>query len=107
MLRAGVPVGAINTIDQVVTHPQVVARNALVTCDHPVAGPVRVVGPPVRLSDTPGAVRAPAPMLGQHTDEVLRQRLGLDDDALDRLRRTGVIGGERCVGLRNAAQSIG
>ena len=72
LLPAGIPMGAINTIDAVVDHPQVAARGALVECEHPVAGRIRMVGPPVRMSETPGAVRAPAPLLGQHTDEVLR-----------------------------------
>ena len=93
LLPAGVPMGAINTIDQVVAHPQVVARGALVECAHPIAGAVRTVGPPVRLSETPGAVRAPAPLLGQHTGEVLRERLGMSDAEIQRLRAAGVIGG--------------
>jgi len=93
LLAAGIPVGAINTIDQVVDHPQVHARGALVACRHPTAGTVRVVGPPVRLSETPGAVRTPAPRLGEHTDEVLHDRLGLSDEEIERLRREGVIGG--------------
>jgi CoA:oxalate CoA-transferase len=92
LLAAGIPVGAINTIDQVVSHPQVLARHSLVVCDHPVAGPARVVGPPVRLSETPGAIRTPAPLLGQHTDEVLRERLGLADGEIARLRDIRAIG---------------
>ena len=51
-----------------------------------------MVGPPVRMSDTPGAVRSPAPLLGEHTDDVLRTRLGLDDDQIARLRVERVIG---------------
>jgi crotonobetainyl-CoA:carnitine CoA-transferase CaiB-like acyl-CoA transferase len=92
LLAAGVPVGAVNSIDRVVDHPQLQARGTLVAVDHPVAGRVRVVGPPVRFSDTPGALTRPAPLLGQHTDEVLRERLGLDDDAIARLRKGGAIG---------------
>ena len=95
LLAAGIPVGAINTIDQVVDHPQVHARGALVACRHPTAGTVRVVGPPVRLSETPGAVRTPAPLLGEHTDDVLHDRLGLDEGEIERLRREGVIGQRR------------
>jgi crotonobetainyl-CoA:carnitine CoA-transferase CaiB-like acyl-CoA transferase len=92
LLPAGIPMGAINTIDQVVNHPQVAARGAIVESEHPVAGKVRMVGVPVRLSETPGAVRTPAPLLGEHTDEVLRERLGLDPDAIAQLRRAGAIG---------------
>ena len=50
--------------------------------EHPRAGKVRMVGAPVRLSETPGSVRTPAPMLGEHTDEVLRELLGLDADEI-------------------------
>jgi crotonobetainyl-CoA:carnitine CoA-transferase CaiB-like acyl-CoA transferase len=92
LMDGGVPVGAINTLDRVVDHPQVVARGALVECDHPVAGKVRVVGPPARLSETPADVRMPAPLLGQHTDAVLRERLGLNDAQIERLRTAGAIG---------------
>jgi crotonobetainyl-CoA:carnitine CoA-transferase CaiB-like acyl-CoA transferase len=92
LMAGGVPVGAINTMDRVMDHPQVVARGALVECDHPVAGKVRVVGPPARLSETPADVRMPAPLLGQHTGQVLRERLGLDDREIQRLRGIGAIG---------------
>jgi formyl-CoA transferase/CoA:oxalate CoA-transferase len=78
LLAEGIPVGAINSIAQVVEHPQAKARNALVEMEHPRAGTVRMVGAPVRLSETPGSVRTPAPMLGEHTDAVLRDLLGLD-----------------------------
>jgi crotonobetainyl-CoA:carnitine CoA-transferase CaiB-like acyl-CoA transferase len=92
LIKGGVPVGAISTMDRVVDHPQVVARGALVECDHPVAGKVRVVGPPARFSETPADVRMPAPLLGQHTDQVLRERLALDDREISRLRSAGAIG---------------
>ena len=88
---AGIPMGAINTVDAVMTHPQVAARNAFVTCDHPTAGTIRMTGPPVRLTGTPGAVRRPAPRLGEHTGEVLRERLGLDESDIARLRSAKVI----------------
>ena len=95
LLPAGIPMGAINTIERVVEHPQVEARGMLVEHEHPVAGTVRMVGVPVRLSETPGAIRTPAPLLGQHTDEVLRDRLGFDDEEIARLRRAGAIGERR------------
>ena len=52
LLPAGIPLGAINTLDAVVDHPQVVARGALAECDHPIAGRIRMIGPPVRMSET-------------------------------------------------------
>jgi crotonobetainyl-CoA:carnitine CoA-transferase CaiB-like acyl-CoA transferase len=88
----GIPVGAINTIDQVVQHPQVTARQMLVESEHQVAGNVRIVGVPVKLSETPGRVRQPAPLLGQHTDQVLREYLGLSDQEIAGLRQAGAIG---------------
>jgi formyl-CoA transferase/CoA:oxalate CoA-transferase len=95
LMPAGIPVGAINTLDQVVRHPQVAARGTLVQSRHPVAGVIQTVGPPVRMSGTPGRVRQPAPLLGQHTDEVLGQRLGMSAADIARLRDAGVIGGGR------------
>ena len=92
LATAGIPVGAINTIDKVVDHPQVAARGILVDSEHPVAGKVQLVGPRIRLSETPGAIRMPAPLLDEHTDEVLRERLGLDASEIARLRTAGAIG---------------
>jgi crotonobetainyl-CoA:carnitine CoA-transferase CaiB-like acyl-CoA transferase len=92
LLASGVPVGAINSIAEVVEHPQVQARGALVEMDHPRAGKVRMVGVPVRLSETPGSVRTPSPTLGEHTEEVLTTLLGLDADEIAALRTGGVIG---------------
>jgi formyl-CoA transferase/CoA:oxalate CoA-transferase len=91
LLPAGIPMGAINTLDQVVAHPQVRARGAMVECTHPAAGTFETVAPPVRLSDTPGSVRLPAPLLGEHTDQVLRERLGMKDEEIAQLRTAGVI----------------
>jgi formyl-CoA transferase/CoA:oxalate CoA-transferase len=92
LLAKGIPFGAINRIPDVVTHPQVAARGALVEMDHPRAGKVRMVGVPVRLSVTPGAVRTPSPMLGEHTEEVLRGLLELGPDEIAELRAAEVIG---------------
>jgi crotonobetainyl-CoA:carnitine CoA-transferase CaiB-like acyl-CoA transferase len=95
LLAAGIPMGAINSIGQVVEHPQVAARGALVEMNHPRAGKVKMVGAPVRLSKTPGSVRTPAPMLGEHTDEVLGDLLGLSKDEIANLRAAGVLGPSR------------
>jgi len=95
LLAAGIPMGAINSIAEVVDHPQVAARGALVEMDHPRAGKVRMVGAPVRLSATPGSVRTPSPMLGEHTDLVLRDLLGLGAGEIAALRAAGVLGPAR------------
>jgi crotonobetainyl-CoA:carnitine CoA-transferase CaiB-like acyl-CoA transferase len=91
LLPAGVPMGAVNTLDAAISHPQVAARAAIVESTHPVAGAVKMTAPPVRMSETPGSVRTPAPLLGQHTEQVLRERLALGDDEIARLRRDRVI----------------
>jgi formyl-CoA transferase/CoA:oxalate CoA-transferase len=91
LLPAGIPMGAINTIDQVVDHAQVRARGSLVESTHPVAGSIRMTGPAVRMSDTPGTVRTPAPLLGEHTAEILRDRLGMSGAEIARLHHDGVI----------------
>ena len=91
LLPAGVPMGAVNTLDAAVAHPQVVARGAVVESTHPVAGTIKMTGPPVRMSDTPGSVRSPAPLLGEHTEQVLRERLALSDTEIARLYQVGVI----------------
>src|SRR5215470_14150340 len=95
LLARGIPMGAINSIGQVVEHPQVAARGVLGEMDHPRAGKVQMVGAPVRLSKTPGSVRTPAPMLGEHTDEVLRDLLGLSNGEIADLRDAGALGSDR------------
>ena len=91
LLEAGVPVGAINDIAQLVDHPQVKARGTLVEMEHPRAGPVKVVGVPVRLSRTPGAIRSPSPRLGEHTETTLRSVLGLPEAEIARLVRERIV----------------
>src|SRR5205814_8460865 len=69
---AGVPVGPIKTVAEVLDHdPHVRAREMVVEVEHPVIGRMKTLGVPVKLSETPGAVTRPAPTLGQHTDEIL------------------------------------
>ena len=92
LVANGIPVGSINNIAEVVAHPQVKARNALVDIEHPTAGKVKVVGVPVRLSATPGAVRTPSPTLGQHTEEVLREVLSVSDAEMMALKAAGALG---------------
>ncbi|HET7876664.1 MAG TPA: CoA transferase [Methylomirabilota bacterium] len=88
---AGLPTGPINTIDQVFADRQVLHRGMVQEIDHPTAGRVRLVGIPVKFSATPGEIKLPPPLLGQHTDEVLTGLLGLDPQELESLRADGVI----------------
>jgi formyl-CoA transferase/CoA:oxalate CoA-transferase len=91
LIENGIPVGAINNLAEVAEHPQVKARSSFVEIEHPRAGKLRVAGVPVRLSATPGSVRTPSPLLGQHTDEVLRDILGLSADEIAALRSAGAV----------------
>ena len=91
LVEKGIPVGAINNLAEVAEHPQVKARGSIVEIEHPRAGKLRAPGVPVRLSATPGSVRTPAPMLGQHTDEVLRDLLGLSEREIAALRSAGAV----------------
>ena len=73
---AGIPAGPVLHYDEVFTDPQILAREMVVETDHPVTGKFRTLGVNVKLSDTPGSVRRPAPRLGEHTEEVLAEVLG-------------------------------
>jgi crotonobetainyl-CoA:carnitine CoA-transferase CaiB-like acyl-CoA transferase len=88
---AGIPCGPINDLAQVFADPQVVHRGVRVEVPHPLAGTTALVASPIRLSATPVEHRAPPPLLGQHTREVLAELLGLEDREMDALREKGVI----------------
>jgi crotonobetainyl-CoA:carnitine CoA-transferase CaiB-like acyl-CoA transferase len=87
----GIPCGRIRTVQEVCEDPQVLARDMVVALEHPEAGPIRVTGVPIKLSDTPGAVEAPPPSLGQHTAEVLSDWLNMSEADVDHLRDEGVV----------------
>ena len=87
---AGVPAGPIYDIEAVYADPQVQAREMRVETDHPIAGRVSGIGIPVKLSDTPGTVRRPAPTLGQHTNEALRE-LGYTTAEIATMKTDGVV----------------
>ena len=87
----GVPCGPINTIDKVVNHPQVLAREMIAKVSHDITGNVEVPGVPIKLSETPGQVTDPAPALGEHTGKILTDLLGKSPETVDRLEREGVV----------------
>jgi crotonobetainyl-CoA:carnitine CoA-transferase CaiB-like acyl-CoA transferase len=74
--QAGIPCGPVLNYDEVLTDPQILARGMVAETEHPVTGRFRTLGVPVKLSETPGAVRGPAPRLGEHTGEVLARFAG-------------------------------
>ena len=88
---AGVPCGSVRNLQELFDDPQVDAREMIAGIEHATIGSLRVLGVPVKLSDTPGAVRTPPPLLGQHTRDVLQGDLGLDAAAIDTLRAQHVI----------------
>ena len=88
--QAGIPNGPINRIPETMEHPQLRARQFIVELEHPLAGVVKSLGNPVRLSDTAVSYRTPPPLLGEHTASVL-QSLGYGDAEIAELQSAGVV----------------
>lgn len=88
---AGVPGGPINSYDQALSDPHFEARGMFQEVNHPKAGPMRTLGIPAQLSATPGQIRHPAPILGQHTDEILHDLLDMSASDIEVLRREGTV----------------
>ncbi len=92
MRAAGVPAGAVRSLAEGMTSPEIRARGSLTELEHPVIGPVPNVAPPFRYSRTPIVDPEPAPLLGQHQHEVLTGVLGYDPATVERLGRAGAFG---------------
>jgi len=87
----GVPCGSVRDVAEVLEDRQLDARGMIETVDHVSAGALRVLGVPIKLSDTPGSVRSAPPALGQHTETILRQDCGLSATEIEALRTEGAI----------------
>ncbi len=90
LTRAGVPCGAVRDVPEALQDPQLLARDMVQPVEHATAGTLKVLGVPIKLSDTPGSVRSAPPVLGQHTTPILHE-LGFGDEDIGRLRRDGVV----------------
>ena len=87
---AGVPAGPVNTVPAALEQPQVAAREMVVEVEHPVAGTLKMLGSPLKLSEQPVSIRRPPPTLGQHTDQVLAEA-GYTAAEITGLREAGII----------------
>lgn len=83
--KAGIPNGPINTIDKVINDPQIKAREMIAEINHPLVGKFKVPGIPIKLSETPGKIRKASPILGEHTEEVLKELLGYEESEIGEL----------------------
>jgi crotonobetainyl-CoA:carnitine CoA-transferase CaiB-like acyl-CoA transferase len=90
--KAGVPCGSVRDIGEVLQDAQIDARGMVATVEHARAGALRLLGVPIKLSDTPGAVETPPPILGEHTRAILEGDLGLSAEEIQELARAGAIG---------------
>jgi len=86
-----IPCGPIHDVQQVVEDPQVKARDMILQFTHPTAGPLRMAGTPIKLTDTPGQISGIAPELGEHTDDVLTSILNFSKQEIHKLRSQNII----------------
>jgi CoA:oxalate CoA-transferase len=91
---ADLPHSPINNIREICEDPNIRYRRMLVEMEQPGVGKVRIAGSPIHLSETPGEVYSPAPLLGQHSEEILRDVLGYSKEAIDQLQREGIVNSE-------------
>lgn len=89
--EAGVPSGPINYVDKVIENEQVLARDMIVEVNHKKAGKLKMPGVAIKLSETPGAIRTAAPLLGEHNRELLMEYFGYSDEEIEALLEAGVL----------------
>ena len=91
LTAAGVPCGSVRDVKEVLTDPHLEARRMIEYVEHAAAGTIRVLGVPIKLSETPGRIRTAPPTLGEHTERVLCEDAGATAADVERLRRSGVV----------------
>jgi formyl-CoA transferase/CoA:oxalate CoA-transferase len=87
----GVPVAPVYTIDEIFADEQVLHRGMLIETSHPELGTVKQIAPAIKMSSTPCVVESPPPLLGEHTDEILKSLAGYTEEEITTLRERGVI----------------
>lgn len=88
---AGIPCGPINSIAEVFGDPQVIHRQMVKEVDHPTIGKLKLTTYPVKFSETPPDIKLPPPLIGEHTEEILRYLLGYDAERIEKLKKEGVV----------------
>lgn len=88
---SGLPYAAVNDVQATLNHAHTKARDMVVEMNHEACGPIKLVNTPVKFSDTQPSIRSAPPMLGQHTDEVLTEYLGLDESEILALKEQGAV----------------
>lgn len=96
----GIPSGKIVPVDKILNHPQTEARDMVIELPHPTIGKLKLTGIPVKLSQTPGKPISPPQLLGEHTDEILKNLLGYSLEEIEDLRKNKIIGGHKTTELR-------
>ncbi|RCI15568.1 hypothetical protein L249_3551 [Ophiocordyceps polyrhachis-furcata BCC 54312] len=88
---SGMPYAAVNDVLTTLNHEHTRARNMVIEMDHGACGPLKMVNTPIKLSESQPTVRTAPPMLGQHTEELLKEHLGLSQEEIGRLKQEGVV----------------
>jgi len=91
LLEASVPCGPVNNMERLFADPQMEHRNMVVEVPHPTIGTLKLCGVPVKYSDTPATITLPPPLVGEQTDEILKDVLGYDSERIETLRRDGAV----------------
>lgn len=85
------PYAAVNDVQDTLQHEHIVARDMVVEMDHDSCGPIKMVNTPVKYSESKPSIRTPPPTLGQHTDEVLTEILGMGESEVEALKKEGAV----------------
>ena len=88
---SGMPYAAVNDVQATLNHEHTKARNMVVEMDHETCGPIKMVNTPVKFSESQPSIRTAPPTLGQHTNEILGEHLGMSDSTIAFLKDNGVV----------------